>query len=79
MPRVQPLRASYGDALQKTFDAILPPGVEPSVPFRTIATSDRAWRKFRGGSLLDPGPAEPASARERHQSNLRARQVSEAR
>ena len=56
MPRMQPLHAPYGEALQESFDAVLPPGVEPLVLFRTVATSERAWRKFRGGSLLDHGP-----------------------
>ena len=34
----------------------MPPGVEPLVLFRTLATSGRAWEKFAAGSLLDPGP-----------------------
>jgi alkylhydroperoxidase family enzyme len=31
-------------------------GKEPLLLFRTIATSARAWEKFRNASLLDPGP-----------------------
>nr|QQZ49657.1 carboxymuconolactone decarboxylase family protein [Phenylobacterium glaciei] len=31
----------------------MPPGVPPLVLFTTLASSDRAWRKFRAGSLLD--------------------------
>jgi alkylhydroperoxidase family enzyme len=31
-------------------------GREPLLLFRTIATSERAWAKFRNGSLLDRGP-----------------------
>lgn len=34
----------------------MPSGVEPLALFRTLAKSDRAWRKFRAGALLDPGP-----------------------
>jgi alkylhydroperoxidase family enzyme len=31
-------------------------GAPPLVLFRTVATSARAWARFRGGSLLDRGP-----------------------
>jgi alkylhydroperoxidase family enzyme len=31
-------------------------GKPPLLLFRTIARSERAWRKFRAGSLLDRGP-----------------------
>jgi alkylhydroperoxidase family enzyme len=43
----------YRADLQAHFDQIMPKGAPPLLLFRTIATSDRAWRKFRGGSLLD--------------------------
>ena len=56
MPRIAPLTAPYKDDVQKSFDAIMPPGADPLVLFRTLATSDRHWRKFRAGSLLDRGP-----------------------
>ncbi len=56
MPRITPLTAPYKDDVQKSFDAIMPPGADPLVLFRTLATSDRHWRKFRAGSLLDRGP-----------------------
>lgn len=56
MPRIAPLTAPYRDDVQKSFDAIMPPGADPLVLFRTLATSDRHWRKFRAGSLLDRGP-----------------------
>lgn len=56
MPRIAPLTAPYKDDVQKSFDAIMPPGAEPLVLFRTLAASDRHWRKFRAGSLLDRGP-----------------------
>lgn len=56
MPRIAPLTAPYKDDVQKSFDAIMPPGADPLVLFRTLAASDRHWRKFRAGSLLDRGP-----------------------
>ena len=56
MPRKTPLSAPYADDVQKSFDAIMPPGADPLVLFRTLATSQRHWRKFRAGSLLDRGP-----------------------
>jgi alkylhydroperoxidase family enzyme len=56
MPRISPLSPPYVDAIQESFDQILPPGVDPLLLFRTMAKSDRAWRKFRAGALLDPGP-----------------------
>jgi alkylhydroperoxidase family enzyme len=31
-------------------------GKDPLILFRTIAVSERAWAKFRAGSLLDRGP-----------------------
>lgn len=56
MPRISPLDPPYDQAVQASFDAIMPPGAPPLVLFRTLATSERAWRKFRAGSLLDRGP-----------------------
>lgn len=56
MQRIAPLNAPYAPDVQTSFDAIMPPGADPLVLFRTLATSDRAWRKFRAGSLLDKGP-----------------------
>lgn len=56
MPRIAPLDAPYAPDIQASFDAIMPPGAPPLALFRTLAGSARAWRKFRGGSLLDRGP-----------------------
>lgn len=56
MSRVTPLESPYAPELQAHFDRIMPPGVPPLVLFRTVATSERAWRKFSDGSLLDRGP-----------------------
>lgn len=56
MQRITPLSPPYAADIQASYDAIMPPGADPLLLFRTIATSDRAWRKFRAGSLLDKGP-----------------------
>lgn len=56
MPRIHPLSEPYAPEIQASFDAVMPPGVAPLVLFRTLAASERAWRKFRAGSLLDRGP-----------------------
>jgi len=55
MPRIEPLEPPYARNVQQTFDMIMKGG-EPLVLFRTIAVSERAWTKFRAGSLLDRGP-----------------------
>lgn len=55
MPRIAPLEPPYAGDIQQAFDAIMR-GAPPLMLFRTLATSERAWRKFRAGSLLDPGP-----------------------
>lgn len=56
MSRIAPLDPPYPADVQASFDAIMPPGAPPLVLFRVLATSERAWRKFRAGSLLDKGP-----------------------
>lgn len=56
MSRIAPLDPPYASELQAHFDRIMPPGIPPLLLFRTIATSERAWRKFTAGSLLDRGP-----------------------
>ncbi|WP_340643782.1 carboxymuconolactone decarboxylase family protein [Phenylobacterium sp.] len=53
MPRIAPLPAPYPAEVQAHFDQVMPPGAPPLVLFTTLASSDRAWRKFRAGSLLD--------------------------
>jgi alkylhydroperoxidase family enzyme len=55
MSRIAPLDPPYAPELQQQFDRIMQ-GAPPLVLFRTIATSARAWEKFRAGSLLDRGP-----------------------
>lgn len=53
MSRISPLGAPYPQDVQTAFDRIMGPGVPPLVLFSTLAKSERAWRKFMGGSLLD--------------------------
>src|ERR1700722_11787380 len=55
MSRIRPLDPPYASDIQHSFDAIMR-GKDPLILFRTIAFSERAWAKFRAGSLLDPGP-----------------------
>jgi alkylhydroperoxidase family enzyme len=55
MPRIQPLEPPYAHDIKQSFDMIMK-GNDPLVLFRTLATSQRAWEKFRAGSLLDRGP-----------------------
>jgi len=55
MPRIAPLEPPYAADVEQAFDAIMQ-GAPPLILFRTLATSERAWRKFRAGSLLDRGP-----------------------
>jgi len=52
MPRIAPLEPPYRDELKVHFDQIMK-GAPPLTLFRTVATSERAWGKFRAGSLLD--------------------------
>ena len=62
MTRIAPLAKPY----PPEFDArmkVLMRGAEPLVLFTTLATNERAWTKFSGGSLLDK--ASPLSMRDR--------------
>ena len=56
MARIAPLAEPYPPEIDASFKAVMPPGAPPLVLFTTVARSERAWRKFRGGSLLDRGP-----------------------
>ena len=62
MTRIAPLTKPY----PPEFDArmkVLMRGAEPLVLFTTLATNERAWTKFSGGSLLDK--ASPLAMRQR--------------
>lgn len=55
MSRIRPLDPPYSSEVQRSFDMIMK-GKHPLILFRTMAVSERAWAKFRAGSLLDRGP-----------------------
>jgi alkylhydroperoxidase family enzyme len=56
MSRIALLERPFPPAFAEAMERTMPPGVEPLALFRAIATSERAWRKFSAGSLLDKGP-----------------------
>src|SRR5262245_43601522 len=45
----------YAPEVQARFDALMPPGAEPLVLFRTLARDLRLFQRFMGGGLLDRG------------------------
>jgi alkylhydroperoxidase family enzyme len=53
--RIDPANAPYAAEVQARFDALMPPGVEPLVLFRTLARDQRLFQRFMGGGLLDRG------------------------
>jgi alkylhydroperoxidase family enzyme len=55
MSRIAPLEPPYEPEIQAQFDRVMR-GAAPLVLFRVMASSPRAWEKFRAGSLLDRGP-----------------------
>jgi alkylhydroperoxidase family enzyme len=55
MSRIAPLEPPYEPEIQGQFDRIMR-GAPPLMLFRVMASSPRAWEKFRAGSLLDRGP-----------------------
>ncbi|KJC58164.1 carboxymuconolactone decarboxylase [Bradyrhizobium sp. LTSPM299] len=55
MSRIAPLEPPYAVDVQQHFDRIMR-GKSPLMLFRVMAGHQRAWEKFRGGSLLDRGP-----------------------
>lgn len=56
MTRIAPLARPYPEALAPALNALTPEGGDAPMLFRIIGTSQRAWEKFAGGSLLDKGP-----------------------
>jgi alkylhydroperoxidase family enzyme len=55
-PRIAPAQPPFSDAVQKTFDRLMPQGVPPLVLFTTLARSERAFSRFMAAGLLDRGP-----------------------
>ena len=52
--RIAPLEPPYAPNIKADFDAIMR-GAPPLTLFRVMAKNERAWQKFRAGSLLDKG------------------------
>jgi alkylhydroperoxidase family enzyme len=55
-PRLAPIEPPFPDWFADAMAKTMPPGAPPLALFTTIARSERAWRKFSAGSLLDRGP-----------------------
>lgn len=55
MPRIAPVEPPYSEGMQAVLDRIMPTGVPPLRLFTTLARSERVYRKFNAGSLLDRG------------------------
>jgi alkylhydroperoxidase family enzyme len=56
LSRIGLLEEPYPEWFAEAMARVMPPGAPPLRLFRAIATSQRAWDKFAGGSLLDKGP-----------------------
>lgn len=54
--RIEPAEPPFGEAIQKTLERLMPPGVPPLVLFTTLARSERAFSRFMAAGLLDQGP-----------------------
>lgn len=67
--RVQPLQPPYADAIQASFDRVMPPGMPPLKLFRSMAHNPRVLQRLIAGGLLDKGSL---SVRERELLILRA-------
>jgi alkylhydroperoxidase family enzyme len=63
MARIEPLTQPYPKEFAQRMMALMR-GADPLVLFTTLATNDRAWGKFGGGSLLDKGSPLPMRQRE---------------
>jgi len=55
-PRIEPASPPFAEAVEKTFERLMPPGVPPLVLFTTLARSERAFSRFMAAGLLDKGP-----------------------
>ena len=54
--RIDPAAQPYSEAVQKTLDRVMPPGVPPLALFTTLARSERAFSRFMAAGLIDKGP-----------------------
>jgi len=55
MPRIDPLEPPYSEDVASDLTAMMPPGVEPLLLFRTLAHNPRILSKIRASNLLDRG------------------------
>lgn len=53
--RVQAVNVPYSDALQNSFDVVMPPGIPPLNIFRTVGRNPRVLSRMVRGGLLDKG------------------------
>ncbi len=58
MERMKPLSPPYDANVADNLAAMMPPGVEPLLLFRTLAHNPRILGKIRAGNLLDRGSIE---------------------
>ncbi len=58
MARIAPLEPPYEEPVANTLAAMMPPGVEPLLLFRTLARNERILGKIRASNLLDRGSIE---------------------
>ena len=58
MTRIEPLSPPFEGAVADDLKKMMPPGMQPIALFRTLAKNPRVLRRFRRGSLLDPGSIE---------------------
>ncbi len=55
-PRILPLEPPYTDEVQHLFDLAMPPGMDPLLLFRVLATNTRIFPRFMRAGVLDRGP-----------------------
>ena len=55
MTRIEPLSGPFEGPVAEDLTRMMPPGMAPIALFRTLAKNPRVLRRFRRGSLLDPG------------------------
>ncbi len=53
--RVKPIEPPYSELTQKSFDTIMPPGVDPLNIFRVVGNNERVLDRMVKGGLLDKG------------------------
>jgi 4-carboxymuconolactone decarboxylase len=58
MPRIDPLEPPYSEEVARDLAAMMPPGMEPLLLFRTLAHNPRILSKIRASNLLDRGSLE---------------------